>query len=223
MSDILINPYQPHVKFKNFLDLDSRLTKHYDHVFDMVIPFNITARYFFELGKVAFRDMYWYIDQLYDVAPSTVIDVGCGECTWKTWFPNIIGFDPTVFSFSQSDFVDYFDSTFSQSHVGNYDCGMALNSLHFTTWHDIDAQIALAMNIVTKRFLFTINLKCLEHAPPLENFDLVYEFRKKLNALNYNIIMFDSPLHQGFSDSDVTNTYHVNGHIRFILEHKNHG
>ena len=154
----MINYYTPGKPFTNFPDLDTRIKQHYDRLFDTVVDFDITPRYFYETGlKIGFRDVFYYIDQLYSNQSDSIIDVGCGECIWKKWFPNIIGFDPKPNEFTQQDFVDYFDADFSAGHTKYYDSGMALNSLHYIEWQDISKQIDLAMNIVKKHFLFTFN------------------------------------------------------------------
>ena len=163
---MLVRPYSPETTFTNHPDLDFNIAQHYDRVFDTVIDFEISPRYFYESGlKIGFRDMFYYIDQLYNTGPTSVIDVGCGECIWKKWFPNIIGFDPNTNEFSQQDFVDFFDKDFSTGHAQQYACGMALNSLHFVDWNSIPNQLDLAMNIVRHQFLFTFNFNVIRNKP----------------------------------------------------------
>ena len=217
---MLINPYSPGIIFKNFPDLDAKIAKHYNRVFDTATTYHISPRYLYEVGlKLGFRDTFYYIDTLYDHHPESVIDVGCGECIWKNWFPNIIGFDPNTNEFSQQDFVDYFDADFSQHHHKTYDSGMALNSLHFVNWANVGDQIDLAMNIVKDRFLFTFNFAAMRNTPPVKSKELIPLFDDIIKSLSYEIILLDYPELRGFEEI-LSNSTCINGHVRFILAHK---
>ena len=221
MNTMLINPYHKNISFKNFPDLDSALDSHYDRLYDTVVDYEITPRYVYETGiKIGFRDIFYYIDRLYDNDPESIIDVGCGECIWKKWFPRIIGFDPNINEFSQQDFVDYFDEDFSQGHTRTYDCGMALNSLHFIHWDQIPQQINLAMNIVKDRFLFTFNFNMMKHESEKSFDQLVDNFNNILESLDYNITLLDYPHLRDIPLYKINQWRYVNGHVRFILSHK---
>lgn len=217
MQHILLNAYTPGIKFRNFPDLDLDIAKYYDRVYDTIVEHEITPRYFYETGlKICFRDIFYYIDMLYDNQPTNVIDVGCGECIWKRWFPDIIGFDPNRGTFSNADFFDFFDEDFSKGHQKKWCNGMALNSLHFIDWKDIEKQIALALDIVKGRFLFTFNFEALRNAPSLDTIENLKEFHSKIDK-NFNIIMFDSPLLRGVPLTQVKNWGFINGTVRFML------
>jgi hypothetical protein len=221
---MLINPYNPEVKFKNFPDLDSKLLAHYDRLYHTVTDLEITPRYFYEIGlKIGFRDLFYYIDHLYDNQPTSVIDVGCGECIWKKWFPNIIGFDPNTNEFSDQDFIDYFDEDFSKGHTKNWDSGMALNSIHFVNWDQVPRQIELAMNIVRDQFLFTFNFRMIQNKPDLPMDDLISAFNNLLKSLPYKIILLDYPIQRGISKIQLDHWSHANGHVRFILSNTQPG
>jgi hypothetical protein len=223
---MLVNHYTPGVELTNFPEIYSKLTDYYDLLFDTVPSLEYqrsTARWKLELGaKIGFKDIFYYIDKLYDNRPSTVVDVGCGENLWKKWFPNIIGFDPTPSQHSQYDFIDYFDSEFSSGHTAWYDCGMALNSVHFVDWADIPQQLDLAMNIVKDRFLFTYNFQVIPNKPSEDVVELSDRFTKFLTSSSYKIVLLDYPrLRFRDDDQDESKWAHVNGHVRFILAHRN--
>ena len=58
----MINPYFPGIDFKHFPNLDADILKYYDRVYDTVIDFEITSRYFYESGlKIGFRDIFYYL------------------------------------------------------------------------------------------------------------------------------------------------------------------
>lgn len=219
MQDILKNPYSPEVLFKNFPNLDQQITAYYDHVFDTAPDYHITPRFFNEIGlKIGFRDIFYYIDELYSNKPSSVIDVGCGENIWKRWFPNITGFDPNWNKFSKQDFVDFFDVDFSKGHADQWENGMALNSLHFISWHNINSQLDLAMNIVRSRFLFTFNLQAMDNVPDLTGLELIFKFYEKISKSEYQIILFDAPLLRGIAEKEIKQAAYLNGTVRFILD-----
>jgi hypothetical protein len=187
-----INPYYNEVKFTNFPDLDSRIESYYDLVFDSVIPWIITPRLVYEHGKrIGFKDIFYYIDRLYDNDPKSVIDVGCGECTWKRWFPNIIGFDPNPNVYSEADFIDFFDAGFSEGHTAQYDVGMALCSIHFIDWQFVPQQVELAMNIVKDRFLFTFNFDQLRNKPDTDFDTLLDQFYEMIENENYLYLIME--------------------------------
>jgi hypothetical protein len=227
---MLINPYTPGVELKNFPTLNEEIASHYDVLYDTVPDtdfLSMTPRFKIENGlKIGFRDIFYYINLLYDNDPASVIDVGCGECVWKKWFPNITGFDTSVSKWSAADFVDHFDEDFSKGHTKNYDCGMAVNSLHFVDWQDIPKQIDLAMNMVKDRFLFTFNFSMINHKPELSGVALISKFNDLIGSLDYEIILADYPLMHGISESGPLNWGNwmnysgINGHARFILAHK---
>jgi len=217
---LVIDSYSSDKKFENFPDLKNQISNYYDRVYDTITDYEITPRFFYESGlKIGFLDVFYYIDRLYDNDPKTVIDVGCGECIWKKWFPNIIGFDPNISEFTQQDFVDFFDEDFSQHHYRSYDSGMALNSLHFICWEEISNQIDLAMNIVKDRFLFTFNFNIIKKAP-IALINQIEEFDKILKSLPYKIVLVDYPTLRGINEQKNTQWAHMNGHVRFILQHR---
>ena len=226
---MLINPYLPGASFKNFPKLDYLLNLYYDEIFEFIpaTQYNkITPRFKLESGlKFGFRDIFYYIDQLYDNNPQSIIDVGCGECIWKRWFPNIIGFDPTPSSYANHDFIDYFDEEFSSGHKDNYDSGMALNSIHFVSWDKIGKQIDLAMNMIKPngRFLFTFNFDCFDDntIPKREATSLATKIERMdsiIKSLPYQINLLDYPSLHGINEDQVNLYAGINGHVRIILE-----
>jgi hypothetical protein len=230
----LVNPYNKNSTFTHFQDLDEKISKYYDIVNDDVSEINpvyklVSPRYRYESGlKVGFRDIFYYIDLLYHNDPKTIVDVGCGECIFKNWFPNIIGFDPEPSTFSKADFVDYFDKDFVDGHKDFYDGAMALNSIHFIPWSKLQEQINLAMGIIKpgSRFLFTFNFYVLDNYSEAEcvvakgSMDDKFEyFSNMLENVNYKKIVVDSPMHKGMSYYDLENYMaFLNGTVRIILE-----
>jgi hypothetical protein len=213
---MLIKPYSADVKFANFPELEHGISKYYDHVYDTVPTSGITPRYYYEAGlKIGFRDVFYYIDQLYNTAPADVIDVGCGENVWKKWFPHIIGFDPRPSQHANCDFVAEFDQQFSVTHTGHWDCGMALNSIHFVDWSQIPSQIDRAMNLVKQQFLFTFNFFHFQNAPD----SVISKFDHVLQSLDYNIELLDYPVLRGVPEHEINKWKHINGNVRFILSH----
>lgn len=222
---MLLNHYDSSKKFKNFPELDKAISEYYDYVWytDPKTDFELSKmshRYRQEHGlKIGSRDIFYYIDTLYDTKPDSIIDVGCGECIWKNWFPGIIGFDPFPSKWSNADFIDFFDLDFSKNNTKKYDCGMALNSLHFTSWQNIPSMINSAMNIVKDRFLFTLLFTRITDKPTEIISNLVVLFDEILESMNYDVILKDYPSLRGLSDDHIREFGHCNGHVRFILSH----
>jgi len=205
-----INCYEPGIGFRNFPELTKRMEEYYDIIFDYSLPDEITPRFVYEFGKkITSRNIFYYIDMLYDNQPENLIDVGCGENIFKRWFPNVIGFDPNIHSYSEQDFVDTFDRDFSEGHTKCYDVGMALNSIHFIPWNFIPDQINLAMNIVKDRFLFTLNFDKIRDKPAMDNRDLIRQVFQLIEKLPYEIVMFDF--------AEKSHWFYTNGNVQFIL------
>lgn len=224
VSDCFVKPYQPGQELKNFPNIYTNLDKEFDYVYDMIPSFSHPphSRLFVELGrKVVFKDIFYYIDMLYDNTPNTVIDVGCGLCTWKKWFPGIIGFDAeSSIPESLLDFEDYFDKGFSKVNEKKYDCGLAINSLHYCAWELLPTNIHYAMNVVKDRFLFTVDFEAINSLPKdRTRFDLIVDLFELLITMPYNIIMFDSLAGRNLP-AHIDKWSSVNGMVRFILEHK---
>jgi hypothetical protein len=225
---MLVNPYTPGAPFKNFPMLDQQINEYYDEIFEFVPGpgyNNTTPRFKLDSGlKFGFRDIFYCIDQLYDNNPMSVIDVGCGECIWKRWFPNIIGFDPTPSPYANHDFIDYFDEEFSRGHKEKYDSGIALNSIHFVSWVYVRTQLDLAMNMIKPngRFLFTFNFYHFDKHTPDHKFTSQsqrIEFMDSILAsLPYKVHLLDYPTLHGIDESQVEAHAHLNGHVRIILE-----
>ena len=232
---MMVDAYERGMEFKNFPDLEQQITQYYDTIYETIEDLRVTPRYFLEMGlKVTERDMFYYINRLYDNNPSSVVDVGCAECIWKKWFPRMIGFDPIVSKFSkQQDFIDTFNKNFIQKHAGHYHSGMALNSLHFIDWKDISKVIDAAMSIVQDRFLFTFNFNIIANIPNHVYFngrpphaDLISQVDKIIVDSGYKIILVDWPcLREGRAEENrdriMIASEQLNGHVRFILAHNN--
>ena len=218
-DSVLINPYSADIKFKNFPNLDNDIRHHYDLLFDTIIEntgeINLTPRAYYE-SKIGFRDIFYYIDFLYTSNPENTIDVGCGECIWKKWFPDIVGFDVHRKN-DNCDFIDYFDEDFRGYHIEEWTNGMALNSIHFIDWSEIVKQIDSAMDIVQKSFLFTFNFNMMSNVPDMPMENQIVEFKKILLDTGYKILLFDAPILRGLDEEKFVPFSNINGTVRFIL------
>jgi len=232
----MIDAYEPGIEFKNFPNLEEQMNQYFDRIYDTGGDPHLSPRYILQSGlKTTQRDIFYYINRLYDNSPSSIIDVGCGECIWKRWFPNIIGFDPHINEFSQQDFVDAFNKDFSLSHTKSYQCGMAINSLHYINWDEFSGRINSVMNMVQDRFLFTFNFSVVSNLPvPIEELKTLESlFDQIILNSGYKIILVDYPSQRPRSlikklnnDSRIIpgeledhNFLPLNGHVRFILAH----
>lgn len=231
MSQIkLINPYYPNVPLRNFDALDEQLNKYYDYIadYDATPPGPHTARAKFGDFRTTSRDIFYYISMLYDNNPNSVIDFGCGECFWKKWFPNIYGVDIKEWYGSKADLIVPLIelNSFLEGNKETFDCGMAINSIHFGTFSIVENNIHKCMSLIKKdgRFLFTINLRMVyQHMTGIFDNSKVdigieidkyrYDCYTMIQKTGYNIVMLDIPK---LAQSNGINA--INGDIRFILE-----
>lgn len=210
-----INPYYAGYKFRAVPDLDQRLKQDYDFVFDRNInfPFKLYPRLLAELGiRFVLRDIYYCIDLLYQDNPKTIIDVGCGICHWKKYFPNIYGIDTEwIENYTLQDSKDLVDESFAIINKEKFDCGMMINVGRNLTLEDLVKQISLGMKLVNKKFLFTLSYNNMH--------DVLFSIRKLLDQLPYPIVMFDYTDTNGSASTQIFDDF-INGNIKFILEHK---
>lgn len=222
----LVNEYYPDSEIRNFPDMEEKFQTFYD-IKPELGDIGHTVRFMAEGGaKIGYRDILYYISWLYDNNPTTVIDVGCGEFIFKNWFPKLIGLSPINYDdpYHEPDIIGYFNEEFSKAHTEQYDCAMAINSVHYVTWDKLENLINLAMNIIKLggRFLFTMNLKMV--SPSLEyNIGIKYPSSLEDKAsfvydlivkTGHKIVLFDCPHIRGYRQ------YYsmINGDVRFILE-----
>lgn len=216
------NQYDPNIQIRNFPTLENELESYYDYFVKDEISFNkVSPRGQYEY-KIGFKEIFYYISWLYDNNPKSVIDVGAGECFWKRWFNNITSLDPGNYdSAKNADIQSEMTDAFVESHVEHFDCGMALNSLHFGRIPKVKENIDQAMRLIKPngRFLFTISTDVISKQYPDTNTDWRYwlELTKEMvKQLPYNILLFDVP-HDRIND-DFPVQGQLNGTLRFILE-----
>ena len=176
--------------------------------------------------------MYWYIDRLYDCNPRSVVDVGCGECEWKKWFPDIFGIDYNTNPWSMVDLVREVDDKFFEEYKGKFDAGMNLNGILgiTTSWNELRCHIDKFMNLVKKRCLFTVQLESIKNIPIHLLLDcnynlLVREFVDILESSPYNLVLLDIPSHREnglweINWNTVVFSRPPHNNARFILEHR---
>jgi hypothetical protein len=237
MNEIkLIQPYYPNAPFECFTNLDQSLDDYFDFIYDTTFPFTVSPRFFYQSSiKFTLRDTYWYIDKLYKSNPSLVIDLGCGECEWKRWFPNITGIDTTNNPWTMADIIGPVDNKFFKENQNKFDCGMSLNAVFLgwnTEWHSIVDQIHSMMGLVKDRFLFTATVnpqyisKLPEDLQSPSNYNLLMrKFVDIISDSNYELELLDIPSHRdgdnwsfNWNAVDFRRPPHCN--IRFILKHK---
>jgi hypothetical protein len=99
----------------------------------------------------------WYLDFLASVAPTQIVDVGCGANLFKHLIKKIYnidchGIDPTPENYTNraADEFDHFDSEFSQGHTEAYQCAFSINALHFVPLSQLTTRVMDFYNIVAK-------------------------------------------------------------------------
>lgn len=223
----IINEYTSDKQIKNFPELENKIKEYYDLVISDLSNPIMTPRGIFE-HRIAFKDIFYYIDFLYENNPQSVIDVGCGDNLFKKWFPNITGADVKNWTtFVEPDII--IDENFYRINKEKFDCGLALNSYHFHGFSNSLRNIENAMELIKTngRFLFTINYEAFP------NFRNGYDEKKSqtsdllkrylsydekiydyFESSKYKIILFDPIVTRGYE----INQNYINGNTRFILE-----
>jgi hypothetical protein len=229
MSEIeLINPYYSNAPLKNFSDLDEKLKYYYDYIgdYDAIPKGNLTPRAIKGDFRSTSRDIYYYISWLYDNNPKLVLDFFCGHSHWKKFFPNIYSVDIAEWNYSSIDCIIHENeiNNFIETHNQYFDCGMAINGIHFGTFDQVKENITKCMSMIKSngRFLFTLNMKVILsnntgpnrfHSRSRVEVDTYYflHFYEMLKQTEYKIILFDMC-------ATKVQRPEINGDIRFILE-----
>lgn len=222
-----INEYNSSIEIRNFPNLEKELEEYYDlFVVDEIVQNKLSPRGQFEYS-IGFKEIFYYISWLYDNNPQSVIDIGAGECFWKRWFPNITSLEPGGYASGENaDFHMDFSEKFADAHVEEYDCGMAINSLHFGKLTEVENNIVQAMRIIKPggRFLFTLSTGMIRsyYVPNLSKNeglaekDLVDLTKQMIMKLPYKLVLFDCAFDRLGHDFHILG--HINGTIRFIFE-----
>ena len=216
---MLINEYAPKKEIKNFPNLDEEMNKYYDFVITDIAPKKTISPRGYENYRVGRRDTFYYISWLYDNNPTSVVDIGCGENIFKNWFPNIYGVDIHATSqFNRPDEVMELDLFFS-TYKNKFDCGMAINSIHFGDFDHVVQNINSCMDLIKNggRFLFTINYAILHrHSVKEQQYYSMYDqkYYDFIMNSNYKLILFDYLTARG----TIRNKSFINGDVRFVLE-----
>lgn len=222
-AEDLINPYSPTVEFRNFPDLQHRMESYYDIIFDTAIEGKrYPIRYIYEMAKkIAFRDAFYYIDRLYDNNPTSVVDIGAGNCFWKNWFPGIVSVDSNVDNFIPADIIADVDDSWCQSNRKNYDVGINICGAQWNTQDNIVDWVESQMEVVKDRCLFAVGrrnasmgISLNRHFNLQHMIDQVYFLGR-----HYKILILDVPELRGIPPETMHKHAHINGCIRFLLAH----
>ena len=230
----LIDEYCDNAPFECHQDLDEKLSAHFDHVLHTTFPYYVSPRFFYQSGlKFTMRDTWWYIDKLYKSNPSSIIDIGCGECEWKRFLPNITGVDNINNPWTFCDIFSNIDDDFFKENQNKYDCGINLNAFfgHSNDWDAQAPHIHSVMSLVKHSALFTIPFRSIQNIPTEIQSDyssIVKAFIDIIYNLGYEVLLLDLPTHRIDNPSPIIWNYHsrynVSGpnyvnQIRFILKH----
>jgi len=60
----------------------------------------------------------------------------------------------------------------------------------------------------------------MRNTPPVKSKELIPLFDDIIKSLGYEIILLDYPELRGFEEMIMSNSAFINGHVRFILAHK---
>jgi SAM-dependent methyltransferase len=140
---------------------------------------------------------------LLDCNPKIILDVGCGDNFLKKYIPQIVGMDPMR---EAADIHEYFDDDFVSRHIGEYDCAMAVQSIHQVSLLKFVDQINQFGKIIKPggRGFFSTSLgrlvsrtephefaKIFDLSRPVTIFDYYCYIKKELEKLDYRIIAAD--------------------------------
>lgn len=89
----------------------------------------------------------YYIQQLVEISPDVILDVGCGHNWFKKIYPCILGLSPEDQDV-EADVHTSFDKKFVKDNFEKYPAAMAICSLHFVSIDNFAEQILDFANII---------------------------------------------------------------------------
>ena len=81
--------------------------------------------------KIITAPSFYYLQFLLDIDPIEIVDIGCGDNTFKNFLPNVTGIDPYPFTGPGPDLIASFDSDFCRKNFEKYTCAFSIDALHF--------------------------------------------------------------------------------------------
>ena len=146
-----------------------------------------SMRFFGEIWKPQ-TEIYNYtgwnlVDEINKLNPKKVLDVGCGYNQFKGRINNLIGIDPyNNCADYQVDIFEFVDD------LNSYDVIIALGSINFNEYNDIESRMSKCVDLLTKngKMFFRVNPGIAQQKGPWIDifpwsFEIVVEFAKKFN------------------------------------------
>lgn len=167
--------------------------------------------------------IFYYLEILLANNPSLVMDIGCGDHTFKDIIPGLYGVDP--FSYDPDSPDGNFNAEYAAKHAHEFECAMALVSLHFISLLQFKNQIELFSTILKPggRGLLTLNaIRMVECTTETDLMDLfgtteptplqVEEYiDQELKKINLNFLVMENIVSDGLEEW-------MDGNIRLVFE-----
>jgi len=123
------------------------------------------------------------VEEVNNINPKKVLDVGCGYNQFKARIPNLIGIDP------YNNCADYQVDILEYSAVAeSFDVIIALGSINFNSKEDIELRIANCVKLLAQngKMFFRVNPGIQHQKGPWIDvfpwsFEIAHEFAKKFN------------------------------------------
>jgi SAM-dependent methyltransferase len=126
------------------------------------------------------------VEEINKLKPRKVLDVGCGYNQFKDRIPNLIGIDPyNNCADYQVDIFEFVDEP------NSYDVIMALGSINFNSFEDIDARINKCVSLLSSKgkMFFRVNPGIThKNGPWVDIFPWSFEIAQKF-AKTYNLTL----------------------------------
>lgn len=176
-------------KFKNFITETFEIDVNFSNTIEDIVADIDTKylnRFFGEIWKPStekFSYTGWAIvDEVNNLNPNKVLDVGCGYNQFKGRIKNLVGIDP--FNNNSDYMVDILEYNVDEK----YDVILVFGSINFNSFEDIDARIGKVVSLLTDggRIYMRANPGIQHQKGPWVDvfawsFDVANQFAKKYN------------------------------------------
>jgi hypothetical protein len=175
--------------------------------------------------------IFYYIKFLLQLNPDKIMDIGCSTNIFKKVYPKIYGISDNSKHLIADDVhpgadeIIAFDHEFSKKYENQFQCAMAINSVHFVPITYFEQQVINFLNTIKPggRGFLTFNIiKSIEKTSDIKLIELfqttfpsqkqiAFYIDQKIRNMPFNFLVIENLIEQVKNDP-------INGTVRLVIE-----
>lgn len=114
----------------------------------------VTPREVKFLQNILYLEPFYILEYISQRSNDTIFDIGCGSNFFKNFY-NVVGIDPYH---PNADIKDKFDANFILNYKGTFSNAIAINSIHFCSYFELEKQLSNFIELVKPNGFIYITL-----------------------------------------------------------------